>query len=178
MNNWYIVYGIIIFLVVIFVFICILLKQKLRKLNYKVSRSENKILSFLEDKKETLNKLKGFLEFKKIEIISDDIINLDFDEKNLLEIDYILSKNDSKIFETFEYNVNIKFSEEELYLFSKHKNINVEMTGIKKYYNKNVAELNKTIKKFPANIIAKILKIKPKELFEIKKEEILPLLKS
>ena len=65
-------------------------------------------------------------------------------------------KNDYSELNNKEFNDNFKKIEE----------INETLISCKTYYNKNTSELNKIIRKFPSNIVAKIHRYKIKPFFD------------
>lgn len=54
----------------------------------------------------------------------------------------------------------------------------ISLVASQQFYNENVEQLNKLIYKFPTNIISKIKKIKPLDLYTISKLEFFEILKS
>ena len=65
-------------------------------------------------------------------------------------------KSDHEELENKDFNNDLKEIEQ----------INEILTSCKNYYNKNTSELNKIIRKFPSNIVAKIHRYKIKPFFD------------
>lgn len=169
----YIIYGIVIFSLILLIFITFVLKSKFRILNYKLNEAEKKIKDYLEEKYETILKIKDLFEKNNLTILPNNIELMKDDINDLHKFDEELKKCDLPIFEIFEYNVNLEFTDEDKYLFSKFKKINIELTGTKKYFNNNVEIINKLKRKKLVKPFSKILKIKSKDNYLVEKEEIL-----
>ena len=105
--------------------------------------------------KKVVNKkdyLKDYIELK-----DKRISNYEMDRKLTEAMNIILEvKNDYSELNNKEFNNNFKKIEE----------INETLISCKTYYNKNTSELNKIIRKFPSNIVAKIHRYKIKPFFD------------
>ncbi len=105
--------------------------------------------------KKVVNKkdyLKDYIELK-----DKRISNYEMDRKLTEAMNIILEvKNDYSELNNKEFNDNFKKIEE----------INETLISCKTYYNKNTSELNKIIRKFPSNIVAKIHRYKIKPFFD------------
>ena len=105
--------------------------------------------------KKVVNKkdyLKDYIELK-----NKRISNYEMDRKLTEAMNIILEvKNDYSELNNKEFNDNFKKIEE----------INETLISCKTYYNKNTSELNKIIRKFPSNIVAKIHRYKIKPFFD------------
>ena len=96
--------------------------------------------------------LKDYLELK-----DKRISNYELDRKLTEAMNIILEvKSDHEELENKEFNNDLKEIEQ----------INEILTSCKNYYNKNTTELNKIIRKFPSNIVAKIHRYKIKPFFD------------
>lgn len=96
--------------------------------------------------------LKDYTELK-----NKKISNYEMDRKLIEATNIILEvKNDYKELDTKDFNKHIK----------EINKLNETLVSCKNYYNKNTSELNKIIRKFPSNIIAKIHKFKIKPFFD------------
>ncbi len=169
----YLIIGILILIIFLLILTIIMFRNKIVVLNYKTEESEKVISESLLEKQKHIVKLKKILDKSEVKVIPDEFLNINYNELTIYELDEELKKYDLVLFETFEYNVNINFTEKGIKAFRRFKRNNIEMIGIKRYFNDNVELLNKSLKKFPAKIIAKLMKIKPKKKFSIIKEEIL-----
>ena len=105
--------------------------------------------------KKVVNKkdyLKDYIELK-----DKRISNYEMDRKLTEAMNIILEvKNDYSELNNKEFNDNFKKIEE----------INETLISCKTYYNKNTYEINKIIRKFPSNIVAKIHRYKIKPFFD------------
>ena len=105
--------------------------------------------------KKVVNKkdyLKDYIELK-----DKRTSNYEMDRKLTEAMNIILEvKNDYSELNNKEFNDNFKKIEE----------INETLISCKTYYNKNTSELNKIIRKFPSNIVAKIHRYKIKPFFD------------
>lgn len=96
--------------------------------------------------------LKDYTELK-----NKKISNYEMDRKLIEATNIILEvKNDYKELDTKDFNKHIK----------EINKLNETLVSCKNYYNKNTSELNKIIRKFPSNIIAKIHNFKIKPFFD------------
>lgn len=129
----------------------------------KIDKSEGIIDESLRQKYDLIAKLnipiknvitkKDYLK-EYIELKDKRISNYELDRKLTEAYNIILEvKNDHEELNTKEINKDIKEIEK----------INETLTSCKTYFNNNTSELNKLIRKFPTNIVAKIhgYKIKP-----------------
>ena len=94
-----------------------------------------------------------------IDLKDKRISNYELDRKLTEAMNIILEvKNDYSELDTKEFNNDLK----------EVNKINETLTSCKTYYNKNTTELNKIIRKFPTNIVAKIHRYKIKPFFDCK----------
>ena len=133
---------------------------------HKIDTAEYLIDESLREKYDLISKLnvtiKGVVTKKDylkeyIDLKEKRISNYELDRK-LMEAENIILevKNDYDELNTPEFNKN----------FKDISKINEKLTSAKNYYNKNTADLNKIIRKFPSNFIAKIHKYKIKPFFD------------
>lgn len=141
--------------------------NKMQEYIMRIKESEGIINESLRDKYDLLLKIiksvksKAKLEanyFKDLEKINySNLNNYDFDRK-LIDNEILIEeiKNDYPNID----NQNFKSLSKEL------RNINEKLKAAKLYYNSNTTELNKNIKAFPSNIVARIHKIKLRAFFD------------
>ena len=92
-----------------------------------------------------------------IDLKDKRISNYELDRKLTEAMNIILEvKSDYSELDTKEFNNDLK----------EVNKINETLTSCKTYYNKNTTELNKIIRKFPTNIVAKIHRYKIKPFFD------------
>lgn len=92
-----------------------------------------------------------------IDLKNKKISNYELDRKLTEAFNIILEvKNDHSELDTKDINKDIKEIDK----------INETLISCKTYYNKNTSDLNKIIRKFPSNVIAKIHRYKIKPFFD------------
>lgn len=161
--------SIILFIIIIISIIIIIYVTTYNNLvNYKIKieKAEGIIDENLRNKYDLITKMN--LSIKKvvnkkdylkeyIDLKDKHISNYELDRKLTEATNIILEvKNDYKELDNKDFNNNLK----------EINKINETLTACKTYYNKNTTELNKIIRKFPTNIIAKIHRYKIKPFFD------------
>lgn len=132
----------------------------------KIDKAEGIIDESLRQKYDTIAKLnvmikkvvtkKDYLK-EYIDLKDKRISNYDLDRKLTEAENTILEvKNDHSELDNKEFNKELK----------EIKIINENLISSKNYFNRNTSELNKIIRKFPTNIIAKIHRYKIKPFFD------------
>lgn len=132
----------------------------------KIEKSEGIIDESLRQKYDTIAKLNVLI--KKV-ITKKDYLKeyIDLKDKKIsnYELDRKLTEAENIIFEVkndySELNNN-DFNNE----LKEINRINENLISSKNYYNRNTSELNKVIRKFPTNIVAKIHRYKIKPFFD------------
>lgn len=132
----------------------------------KIEKSEGIIDESLRQKYDTIAKLNVLI--KKV-ITKKDYLKeyIDLKDKKIsnYELDRKLTEAENIIFEVkndySELN-NDDFNNE----LKEINRINENLISSKNYYNRNTSELNKVIRKFPTNIVAKIHRFKIKPFFD------------
>ena len=132
----------------------------------KIDKAENSIDDALRNKYDNI--MKANIIIKKI-IPKKDYLKefTDLKEKNIsnYELDRKLTEAENLILEL--KNDYSKLNEKDFNKILKEiYNLNETLVAGKNYYNKNTAELNKYIRKFPSNIVAKIHHYKIKPFFD------------
>lgn len=160
---------IVLILIIIFGVLAILYAMAYNNMvgyKHKIDTAECLIDESLREKYDMIAKLnvtiKGVVTKKDylkeyIDLKEKRISNYELDRK-LMEAENIILevKNDYAELNNPEFNKNLK----EIY------KINEKLTSAKNYYNKNTADLNKVIRKFPSNFVAKMHKYKIKPFFD------------
>lgn len=134
----------------------------------KLNEVEGKIDETLRNKFDSLlemnNIIKETINTKKA--IVDDITKLKKEEISSFELDRKLSEALSKInFVRKQYD-ELHNIEQLNKLSYDIDDMDESLAAYKKYYNENIVEYNKLIRKFPFNIIGMILKYKEKNFFD------------
>lgn len=92
-------------------------------------------------------------------------------EQEKIEKNKVINENLTKIIALKEAYPNLKANENFLEMQKELVNIENEIANARKYYNGTIRDYNNLVETIPNNIIAKILKEKPKEMFITKEEE-------
>lgn len=165
--------GSIIFLIIIIVvaiigFFYSIIYNKFQDSIIKLNEVEGKIDETLRSKFDSLLEMNNIIKEKinTKKAIVDDITKLKDEEISSFELDRKLSEALSKI--NF-----IRKQYEELHNIDQLNKLSYDiddmdesLAAYKKYYNENIVEYNKLIRKFPYNIIGMILKYKEKSFFD------------
>ena len=166
--NISIVILILIVLIALLAFFYSIIYNKFQDSIIKLNEVEGKIDETLRNKFDSLlemnNIIKESINTKKA--IVDDITKLKEEEISSFELDRKLSEALSKInFVRKQYD-ELHNIEQLNKLSYDVDDMDESLAAYKKYYNENIVEYNKLIRKFPFNIIGKILKYKEKNFFD------------
>ena len=162
----------LIILVVIFALILLIniIYNKFQDFIIKINEVEGKIDDTLRDKYDNLLKINNIVKEKintEKEII-DNLENIKTDEKSSFEIHRLLKESFNKLdFIKKQYD-EVNNCEDVNKLFYEINEMDEALSAYIKYYNENIVEYNKYVRKFPFNIIGIILKYKEKPFFDNK----------
>ena len=174
----YIVVGAIITIVFV-ILLCLLLirnkKIKIKDILLKVDEAEETITILLKKKSKSILAINEMIEEKSDKVIiedKDELSDKDFDNH---EFNKVLNDYYDKIIEVIDYNNEVILDDEESKEMKKLKNISLDLIGTQKYYNDNIAILNKYAKSFPTSLFTSSKKKEPyinekSEIFEILKD--------
>ncbi len=170
MNTFLIILFIIIVLLISISITYIHLHNKFTESIIRINEAEARIDSNLREKYDLLNKCVG--------IIKDNIKVDDKKFDNLLILktkkisNFDLDRTLAKIYGEFEvlYDKHKELKENnELYKANKQiELIDEELITLRNYYNGNISNYNRMVKKIPTNIIAKIKKYQERLLYDLK----------
>ncbi len=157
--------------------IFLLKKKKLTIYDIKITESEQEIEALLDKKLSLLSELYKYYSEKednnfqflcKLEEVEDD----DFKLNKILNEAYRELKNFLDEKRSYIPSDDIKDTLNDLF------QCDTECTAVKNYYNDIITKYNKNIQHFPNNIVAKIMHLDKKELYNDPKEEEFEILKN
>ena len=159
---------IIIILVAIIGFIYATTYNRFQDYIIKINEVEGKIDESLREKFDIILKLNNIIKekIKTKKVLVDDLSELK--EKNIssFDMDRTLAEAMNKInFVKEKYNI-VEGDEESIKLIYTIEDIDESLKACKKYYNETITDYNKLIRKFPYNIIGKLLKYNEKTFFD------------
>ena len=168
MKPWLII---LIILVVIFALIILIniIYNKFQDFIIRIKEVEGKIDDTLRDKYDNLLKINNTVKEKintEKEII-DDLEDIKTDEKSSFEIHRLLKESFNKL-DFIKKQYKELNSEDINKLFFEINEMDESLNAYIKYYNENIVEYNKYVRKFPFNIVGIILKYKEKSFFDNK----------
>lgn len=134
----------------------------------KINEVESKIDDVLRLKFDHIIEMNNIIKegIKTDKAIVDDISKVKSDEISSFELERKLAKALNKINFVKEQFKELNSNEKLNKLTYEIEDYDESLQAYKKYYNENIVEYNKLIRKFPFNIIGKILKYKEKTFFD------------
>ena len=169
MKLWIIILIVLVVIFALFLLVNIIY-NKFQDFIIKINEVEGKIDDTLRDKYDNLLKINNIVKEKintDKEII-DDLENIKTDEKSSFEIHRLLKESFNKLDFVKKQYKEVNNSEDINKLFFEVAEMDESLNAYIKYYNENIVEYNKYIRKFPFNIIGIILKYKEKQFFDNK----------
>lgn len=168
MKLWMII---LIILVVIFALILLvnIIYNKFQDFIIRIKEVEGKIDETLRNKYDNLLKINNEVKekIKTDKEIVDDLENIKTDEKSSFEIHRLLKESYNKL-DFIKRQYKELNSEDINKLFFEINEMDESLNAYIKYYNENIVDYNKYVRKFPFNIIGIILKYKEKPFFDNK----------
>ena len=169
MKIWIII---LIILIIIFALaiICNIIYNKYQDYIIKINEVEGKIDHTLRNKYDSILKINNSIKekIKTEKEIVDDLENIKSDEKTSFEMYRILADAYNKVDFLKKQYKEIKQDKELNEIFDSIDDMDETLNAYIKYYNENIVNYNKYIRKFPYNIIGIILKYKEKMFFDNK----------
>jgi len=170
MNGFLITLFIIITLTIILLIYYIILYNKINESIIRIDEAESRIDNNLRDKYDLLNRSITLFR-NKIELDTNafkEIIKLRARKISNFDLDRVLAKSYNEFLSIYEANPKVRESDEIFKVSRQLEIINDELLTLRNYYNANITNYNKMIKKFPTNIVAKIKKYKERSFYDLK----------
>lgn len=170
MNPFLIVLFIIIILLILIAILYVSLYNKINETIIRVDEAESRIDNNLRDKFDLLNRCVSLIK-NTIEVDENtfkDIIKLRARKISNFDLDRTLANSYNEFITIYDSNKKLR-ENDEIYKASKQLElIDEELVTLRNYYNANITEYNKLIKKFPTNLVAQIKKYKERPFYDLK----------
>ena len=171
MNTVLIILFIIITLIIVLGITYIYLYNQINDLIIRIKEAESRIDDNLRDKYDTLNKAINIIK-SKVELNSitfRSFAMLKSKKLSSFDLDRSLVKTYNELLSVYEEHKKQLNESDELYKSMKEiDGIDEELSVLRTYYNNNITNYNKMIKKFPSLIIAKIKKYQERLFYDAK----------
>ena len=170
MNGFLIALFIIITLIISLLITYIHIYNKINESIIRIEEAESRIDNNLRDKYDLLNRSISLIR-NKIDLGPDafkEIIKLRARKISNFDLDRILVKSYNEFLSIYEANIKLRESDEIFKVSRQLEIINDELLTLRNYYNANITNYNKMIKKFPTNIVANIKKYKERPFYDLK----------
>lgn len=170
MNGFLITLFLIIAIAITILIYYVYLYNKINESIIRIDEAESRIDNNLRDKYDLLNRSVSLIR-NKIEISDDafkDIIKLRARKISNFDLDRVLVKAYNEFLSIYEANVKLRESDEIFKVSRQLELINEELLTLRNYYNGNITNYNKMVKKFPTNLVAKIKKYKERPFYDLK----------
>ena len=167
MKAWLIILIILIILFTLFL-IANIIYNKFQDFIIKINEVEGKIDDTLRSKFDNILKINNIIKekIKTNKELVDDLEELKNEDKSSFEIYRILTESYNKIDFVRKQYKEVSTSDEVNKLFFEINDMDESLNAYIKFYNENIVEYNKLIRKFPYNLIGIILKYKEKMFFD------------
>ena len=170
MNGFLITLFIIITLTIILLIYYIILYNKINESIIRIDEAESRIDNNLRDKYDLLNRSITLFR-NKIELDTNafkEIIKLRARKISNFDLDRVLAKSFNEFLSIYDANPKVRESDDIFKVSRQLEIINDELLTLRNYYNANITNYNKMIKKFPTNIVANIKKYKERPFYDLK----------
>ena len=167
MKAWLVILIILIVLFVLFL-IANIIYNKFQDFIIKINEVEGKIDDTLRGKFDNILKINNIIKekIKTNKELVDDLEELKNEDKSSFEIYRILTESYNKIDFVRKQYKEVSTSDEVNKLFYEINDMDESLNAYIKFYNENIVEYNKLIRKVPYNLIGIILKYKEKMFFD------------
>jgi len=170
MNEFLIIMFLIITLIIILLITYIHLYNKISESIIRIDEAESRIDNNLRDKYDLLNRSIALIR-TKVELEPNafkEIIKLRSRKISNFALDRVLVKSYDEFLSIYTSNPKVKENNELYKVARQLEVINDELITLRNYYNGNITNYNKMIKKFPTNIVANIKKYKERPFYDLK----------
>ena len=167
MKLWIIILALLVILFTLFM-IANIIYNKFQDFIIKINEVEGKIDDTLRNKYDNILKINNIIKEKiktKKELV-DDLEDLKNEDKSSFEIYRILTDSYNKIDFVRKQYKEVSTSDEVNKLFYEINDMDESLNAYIKFYNENITEYNKLIRKIPYNVIGIIFKYKEKMFFD------------
>ena len=170
MNGFLITMFIIITLIIVLLITYIHLYNKISESIIRIDEAESRIDNNLRDKYDLLNRSIALIR-TKVELEPNsfkEIIKLRSRKISNFALDRVLVKSYDEFLSIYTSNSKVKENNELYKIARQLEVINDELITLRNYYNGNITNYNKMIKKFPTNVVSKIKKYKERPFYDLK----------
>lgn len=170
MNTLLIILFIIVVIGISISILYITLYNKFNESIIRINEAESRIDNNLRDKYDILNKCVGIVKngIKIDDKMFNDLLMLKTQKLSNFNLDRALTKSYNEFLTIYDKNNELK-NNDELYKANKQiELIDEELVTLRNYYNANILNYNRMIKKIPTNIVAKIKKYNERLLYDKK----------
>ncbi len=170
MDMFLIVLFIIITVIILLFIVYINLFNKINESIIRIEEAEARIDNNLRDKYDLLNRSISLIR-NKIDLETNafsDIIKLRSRKISNFDLDRVLVKSYNEFLTIYTESPKVKENNELYKVARQLEVINDELVTLRNYYNGNITNYNKMIKKFPTNIVAQIKKYNERPFFDLK----------
>ena len=167
MKLWLVILIILIIIFTLFI-IANIIYNKFQDYIIRINEVEGKIDDTLRNKYDNILKINNIIKEKiktKKELV-DDLEDLKNDNKSSFEIHRILTDSYNKIDFVRKQYKEVSSSEEINKLFYEINEMDESLKAYIKFYNENIVDYNKLVRKIPYNVIGIILKYEEKMFFD------------
>lgn len=167
MKLWIVILIILVILFAIFMIVNYIY-NKFQDYIIRINEVEGKMDETLRNKFDNILKINNIIKerIKTNKELVDDLEEIKSDEKSSFEIYRILKESYNKIDFVRKQYKEVSTSEEINKLFYEIDEMDETLKAYIKFYNENIVEYNKLIRKVPYNIIGIILKYEEKKFFD------------
>lgn len=167
MKLWIVILIILVILFAIFMIVNYIY-NKFQDYIIKINEVEGKMDETLRNKFDNILKINNIIKerIKTKKELVDDLEEIKSDEKSSFEIYRILKESYNKIDFVRKQYKEVSTSEEINKLFYEIDELDETLKAYIKFYNENIVEYNKLIRKVPYNVIGIILKYEEKKFFD------------